>query len=63
MGMGKKAPPSQPYVPTPTVEQKSTVDAQAVKNSNSLARVEDNKSATLLQVKDDEELKRIPGVG
>lgn len=63
MGMGKKksaAPaataPAQPQVPT--VDTKEYADSQAAKNAEAQARAESNQSATLLQVKDDEELKR-----
>ena len=61
MGMGKKksAPaPAKQEVAAPTVETKEYTDAQAVKNAGAQARVEDNASATLLQTKDEEELKR-----
>jgi hypothetical protein len=61
MGMGKKSAPKAPPpapVAAPTVETKTTVDSQAAKNANAQARVEENQSATLLQTKDDELLKK-----
>lgn len=66
MGMGKKSAPAPAAAPAqesiaPTVVTKSTVDAQADDNAsaNALARSDENKSATLLQTKDDEELKKL----
>ena len=66
MGMGKKKSqpaavpaPAQAAAP-PTVDTKEYADSQASKNAaaNIASRAEENKSATLLQTKDDEELKK-----
>lgn len=65
MGMGKKSAPAPAPAPAqqvaaPTVVNKDIVDAQADDNAaaNKAARAEENQSATLLQVKDEEELKK-----
>lgn len=60
MGMGKKksAPAPKQEVAAPTVETKDYATAQATKNAEAQARVENNESATLLQTKDDELLKQ-----
>jgi len=66
MGFGKKksAPAAAPQqVAAPTVETKEYTEAQAVKNASAQNRVESNESATLLQTKDEEELKRQGMVG
>ena len=61
MGFGKKKSKPAPAqaAPVPTVVESKNYDAtQAAQNANAQARVEENSSATLLQTKDDEELKR-----
>lgn len=64
MGMGgkKKAAPKQEVAAPTVTESKDYADTTAAKNAEAQARVDSNESATLLQVKDDEELKRQQGL-